>query len=342
MRWLMLCLGLAAATPGTAIAQADAAAELRRAEEALAAARTEDAITILTRLAEESAPRVSSLLRQRADLLLGSAYVSLGQADSAQRWFAALVRQDPLFEVDTLAFNPNVVSAFTTARSSTPAVRIVVPSDTVIRPDGGALPVTIGVGRSGDVTVSLRSGARDSSVKVTQVSRASSLALSLMVADSMALEAGDYLLVATYRSQEGDSATSTQALTIEHIPADTVLPPRPLEDQDLRPESRQGGPVIGSLIKGVLFGAAAVGVPALLASSELHASTGTPALVIGGSLTIAGLVGVFAGRAQIPITENIEYNARLRRDWEEQHRQALALNDHRRRMAPLRIRTRVP
>lgn len=58
---------------------------------------------------------------------------------------------------------------------------------------------------------------------------------------------------------------------------------------------------------------------------------------VGGTIAVAGVVGVFAGRRPVPIAENIEFNRRLLASWEARNREIAAENERRRRWAPLRI-----
>ncbi len=94
----------------------------------------------------------------------------------------------------------------------------------------------------------------------------------------------------------------------------------------------------GSL-PGLFFGAAVVALPVVVASSDLSDGIDPRAIAVGASISLAGIVGLVAGRPNLPIETNIASNQRLATAWQAQNRPIIEANRVRRLLAPLRITT---
>jgi len=314
-------------------------ARLARALAALDSTETERGIELLRELVRSLPPDAPQALRVRAHLHLGAASWSLGLGDSAAAHFSETVRASPFAQPNPEIFNPDVLAAFRAARRGTLTVGLRVATDTVIKPDVDSYLVAVAVGRPGDVNVLLRrtDGPAPASVETRlRVDSVSSFVLSLRVSDGLALEPGDYRLSALLQDAPGDSATTTLRITRPAV--DTAAHEPPLDSSLFRPEMRKGPPVPTSALLGMAFGAAAAAVPMVLGNKDLGGGKAqVPALSVGLGISVAGIAGVVLGRRMVPIHENIQYNRSLVTAREQRNRAIAEANEHKRRLAPLRI-----
>lgn len=326
---------LAAQQPATPEAQ------LGRAVAALDSAQTERGIELLRRLLAAAPSDLPEAVRVRAHLHLGAASLSLGLVDSASAHLREMVRLNPFALPDPLVFNPDLQDAYRRARRSTPVVALKVAADTVLDPAGGRYLVAVAVGAPGQVALRLsRSGegaGRPAAQTDIQVDSTSSVALSFLGRDSLPLEPGEYRLSGSLTSQPEVAAVAT--LIVSRQPVDTASAEPPLAPTLFRPEMRKGGPAASSALLGLVFGAAAAALPTVLAHQDLRSEKiEISAVSVGAGISLAGIVGVFAGRPLVTIPENIEYNRSLVAAWEERNRAIAAQNERTRRWAPLRVR----
>ena len=311
---------------------------LARALAALDSAHTERGVDSLRALLGQWPQDGPTDLLVRAHIYLGAASVSLGWGDSAFAHFREAVLLNAFAVPDPDVFNPNILAAFREARRTTPALRLGVAADTVIRPLTEGYLVAVALGRPGEVTLRLvrsgGAGAGAPSVALT-VDSSSSAVLALRVSDSLPLEPGDYQLSA---EMPGTDEAATARLRISRPPVDTAPPEPALDSALFRVEARKGPPVPTSALLGIAFGAGAAVLPMMLGNKDLGSGkVQIPAISVGLGISAAGIAGVVLGRRMVPITENIEYNRSLVTAWEQRNRAIAEANERKRRLAPLRI-----
>ncbi len=316
----------------------DLVGRVAHAVAALESAQTERGIDSLRALLGEWPQDGSTELRVRANIYLGTASLSLGSGDSAFIHFQEAVRLNAFAVPDPDVFNPDVLAAFREARRSTPAVRLRVATDTMLRPLAEAYLVAVAVGRPGNVTVRMlrADGAVAGAAAIElDVDSTSSSVVPLRVSDSIPLEPGDYQLTAEMLGTATESATAR--LRITRASVDTAAHEPALDSTLFRPETRKGPPVPASALFGMAFGAAAAAVPMVLGNKDLGGGVQVPAISVGLGISVAGIGGVVLGRRMLPIHENSQYNRSLVAAWEQRNRAFAEANEHKRRLAPLRI-----
>jgi len=322
-----------------AIRQQDFEVRLERALAVLDSTETERGAQLLRALLASLPPDAPQALRVRAQLHLGAANWALGLKDSAAVQFRDMVRANPFAVPDPELFNPEIVAAWRAVKRATPAVALLVASDTTIKPDAEPYLVAVGVGRPDEVTVRLArtdgpsAGAVGTRIRVDSTA---SFALALRITDSLPLAPGRYQLTARLALSPRDSASVS--LQVTSLPVDTLPHETPLDASLFRPESRKGSPVAGSAIAGLAIGAAAAAIPVVLHNSQLGGNkVQIAAISVGAGISVAGFAGVFVGRRLVPITENVTYNRSLIDQWEARNGAIAARNELARRWAPLRV-----
>ncbi len=320
--------------------QATLEQQLARALATLDSTETERGTQLLHEFLVALPPDAPTVLRVRAHLHLAVASLSLGLRDSAITQFREMVRANPFATPDPSLFNPDVLAAYREARRTTRALALRVAQDTVLRPDVDLYLVALALGQPDEVSVRL---VRMDSLGVAAVERrlrvdsTSSFTLPLRISDSIPLSPGRYRLTGSLASSSEDSASGT--LDLSRQPVDTARHEPPVNPSLLRPEFRKGAPAAMSAVSGALLGLAAAAIPMTLANRDLRGgSSSATAIAVGAGISVAGIVGVFVGRPQVPIAENVQYNRALLTSWHERDRAVSAANDRARRWAPIRIR----
>lgn len=312
---------------------------LARAIAALDSAEVERGVDLLRQLLASGDPAAPRSAIARAHLHLAAASLALGLRDSATAHLREMVRANPFGVPDTLVFNPDLLSQFRRVRRATPALDFRIARDTVIRPDTDKYLVAVAVGEPRPVSIVLR-GPGGSPTAIFELRRQIDSSATVPIApvgtDSLPIPTGIYRLVLN----AGADLELSASLRFTRVSAlvDTI-PHEPPPDSNLfRPETRKGPPVAWSALAGVALGAAAAVLPSVLSNRDLsRQGVGMGGISVGGTIAVAGVVGVFAGRRPVPIAENIEFNRRLLASWEARNREIAAENERRRRWAPLRI-----
>lgn len=324
--------GLEAQTPDARVARAAADIE---------ALQVERALDTLRAVLETDQPVADSTLA-RAHLLAGIVHQALGDTDSTRAHFAAAIERDVLTTLDPDTHNPELIGLFQEARSSTPAITAHIEPPLTIHPLAEPLGVRIAVGMPGSVEIGLHAGADASGPIVSRsagrLDGDSVLSLSLAPTGDSAIAPGRYTLLAGYTTRSGEARSTTLVLDVRRQSVDTLaFLPRP-DSTAFRPEFRRGGPAVSSLITGVVVGAAATALPVLLWNGDLgSAEVHTGAIAVGGSIAIAGIVGMVVGRPQVPVSTNIEFNEGVLSSWREENERIASQNVQRRMAAPLSI-----
>lgn len=248
--------------------------------------------------------------RQRALMYLGAAEHLARAEDRAAAAFRELILLNPGFRPDTMVFPPPVTATFRRVLGTTKAAALTVPERHTFVPGQAGYPVTVTVTSSQFVTLQLERP--DGGALVTlmddRVDDSVTVQWDGRDADGRVVPEGRFVLRAV------SSAAPCSPLRWVAVPIaieQRTLAPRPIPAfprDSLRPERTGGGlrlelgaPLIGL---GTLIWA-----PPVLADVD-HAA---PRIVIGGGLTVGGLVALLSRGRGKPIPENIAFNRELRR-----------------------------
>lgn len=336
LSWLLAATGMRA---GRTVQAQTAEERLQRAIAALDSAEFERGLDLLRDLLRTPPGELSALARSRAGIHAGAASLATGHLDSAAAYFRLSVRASAFASPDQEVLNPEAWSLFRSVKESTPAVSVRMTRDTVIRPDADALLMELAVGQPGNVTVALRWLAptvRDTVLPSLSIDSTRAVSLVPRWSDSLPWHEGEVELVATVQAPTGVD-TSRVRVRLTRQAVDTVPhEPRP-DSTRFRPTTAKGPPAAGSAVLGLAFGTVAVAIPVLLANTDLGSGSAAYRVPVAIGLAVAGLIGTFAGRKDVPIEANIEYNRGLVQRWEEANRQKAAENARRVRFAPLRV-----
>jgi hypothetical protein len=273
----------------------------------------EQAAGLLRRaLAAQGAAALSREEAARALIYLTATELLRDRKDSARAVARRLVITDPRYRPDELVFPPQLLLLYEVVRRATPAVIGVAPADTTIRPGSETLPLRLYASAVHDVEASLV--ALDGRVMRTLYRGpiGDSLALPWNGLDSSnaPLAAGSYAITVSSFDRTGKVVRMLRLpLAVLPAPADTLPHPPLPADTVLRPEKQPFGPALRVLAPGVLAGIGTVMLPGLVARGE-EPSGGR--IVIGGTLTLAGVAAFIARRPGRAIPANVAHNAVVR------------------------------
>jgi hypothetical protein len=152
--------------------------------------------------------------------------------------------------------------------------------------------------------------------------------------------AGRYFLTVESTGREGTVVRQLRVpLDVSTSSIDTLpLPARPADSLFL-PEGTSGGPALQALLGGVVGGIAVALLPSAVAS-DTDLSAGR--FVVGGAMTVAGVVGFFKQRGGQPIPQNIAANDAVRQEWQLRRDDIARQNAARRAEVDLEIRAGRP
>lgn len=341
-RSVALCAFAMVSVATSGLAQQDIASRLDRAASLFEALHVEAARDSLQALLQTDTSWPDTTL-QDAHTLLGTVHHALGELDSARTHFGAVVQGDVFASLDPDRYNPALVALFREARRSTPAIGLAVEPPLTVDPMSDSLRVHVAIGMPGSAEISLHPGAAAdapaASRTTTRLVADSIVRLAVRVAGDTAIEPGQYTLRAAYAARSGDTLRAVLTLDVTRLTVDTLPLAPPPDSSAFRPETQKGGPPLSSLLTGVAVGAASAALPMVLWNSDLgSAEMRTGAIAVGGSVAIAGVVGMIVGRPDEPIPANIDYNDRILEEWRGNNQRIAADNEQRRRTAPLTIR----
>ncbi len=281
---------------------------------------------------------------RRLDALSYLAAVELyrNRRDSAMAAFGRIVRRDPRYQIDELVFPPEVTSVFALVRRDTKVVQIVAPDVARIRSGVGRYTpqlfassyheISAAITRSdGQPVRSIYGGLIGDSLEVVWDG--------LDVAGNPAT-AGRYVLTVQSRDRTGAIARVARVpLEIVATSLDTLQHPAPPARSLFLPESTGAGPGIGALLAGVIGGA---GVALLSSSVAPDTELSSGRLIVGGAMTVGGLVGFLKQRRGRPIPANVAQNDLVRRALAAQRDSVVGENTRRRATVDLEIRAGTP
>ncbi|MAQ15623.1 MAG: hypothetical protein CMN30_26935 [Sandaracinus sp.] len=116
-RCIPLALAISALFGGVSVASADEIADFEEAREAYDAQRYERAVTLFEALVGGEVPTIrNEILVLESRKYLGAAYLFVDRRPAAEQQFAMLLREDPAYELDPLAFPAAVQEVFGSVR----------------------------------------------------------------------------------------------------------------------------------------------------------------------------------------------------------------------------------
>jgi hypothetical protein len=278
----------------------------------------------------------------RALMYLAATELSRNQRDSALAAARRLIVIDPKFRPDDQVFSPQAIALYQEVRRSAPTVSIRALGDTAIRPGVDAFSVRLAATTTPEVTAALTSA--DGRVVRTLYNG--------LVRDSLDVRwngldvsgnpppSGRYAITVTPTGRDR-RGTWTLRLPLEVVrpTVDTTpLPPAPA-DSLLRPEQGDYPGAWRALIPGVLAGAAIVVLPKIVASGE---SPSNARLIVGGTVTVAGIAAFLSHRPGRTLPGNSQYNRNLRESWRRNVADITRRNAERVRQARMVIRPASP
>lgn len=278
----------------------------------------------------------------RALIYLAATQFYQNDPDSTEALFEQLVLFDTRQRPDPLLFEPGLTDIFEAVRRDVKAITVVVPERTEIQAGRGQLPITIHASSFIGTVVEVF----DSDSSLIRLIYDGPVSDSLVVRwdglDSLGVRPadGNYTLAATSRRPGGISLRSIRfPLNLLTIERDTLPHPPPLADSLFLLERAGTGRSIQTLFGGVLMGGAVMLLPSALASdAELAGAR----YVVGGAMSIAGIIGFITKRPGTIFLDNVAANQTLRDDWSDRLETVIEENTNRRAAIRLVIETSPP
>jgi len=267
-------------------------------------------------LAFEGAQALAPADAARALMYLAATELLREHTDSARAVARRLVLANPRFRPDELVFPPQVLTFYEGVRRATPAVIGRAPADTAIRPGAEALAVRLYASTFHDVSATL----------TTEAGRVVRTLYAGPIGDSLDLHwngldssgaappaNGRYAItVASLDRQRRVVRILRLPLEVTQGRVDTLPHPAPPADSLLLPERQPLGPGLRAFAPAAVTGLAIAVLPGVVASGE-HASGAR--FVVGGSVTVAGIVAFFSHHPGGSIPANAAHNRTLREAW---------------------------
>jgi hypothetical protein len=268
----------------------------------------------------------------RALMYLAATELLRDHADSARAVARRLIVANPRFRPDELVFPPQVLTFYEGVRRATPAVIGRAPADTAIRPGTEALTVRLYASTFHDVSATL---ARDDG-------RVLRTLYSGPIGDSLDLHWNGLDSNGTAPPPNGRYAITVtsldrqrRAVRILRVPlevtqgrVDTLPHPAPPADSLLLPERQPMGPALRAFAPAALAGVAIAVLPGVVANGE---DASGARFVVGGTVTVAGLVAFFSHHPGRSIPANAAHNRTLRDAWRREDAEVASRNAERAR-----------
>jgi hypothetical protein len=281
-------------------------------------------------LRQLGAPPETDSLRALWLVFRGVIHQLEGATDLAQQRYEEAIEAAPGISVGPDDINPAVARLFAQTRDQmrpTASFLVLNPDSIVVNRESIYLRMT--TRRAQQVTTELRHLGTGRLVWRVDAPGDSLLALQWdgRVAPEFgggAVATGRYELVVRPAGRTGlDGIGFSRWLDIRTVPPDTSFDPGDIPDSLLVEETRSGGARIGSIVQGILFGAAAGALPAV-AGIEWDLPGLTPAsgaVAVGSATAALGLFGAVFLDTSKPLPDRVEQNARARARWDAQRQQ---------------------
>lgn len=265
----------------------------------------------LTRDSSSGEPLIP-VARAKALSYLGATEIFRGRRDSAVAAFRALVLLDPRYHPDELVFPPKVTALYQEVRKDTRTLALEAPPLTRIHGRIEPFAARIISSSLADVTVAIEraDGTRLRTLYAGPVADSMTVLWDGLAADGKVPSDGRYALRVTSRGNNAARGL-TIPLDIKQLETDTLPWPH---QPALLPEHTSSSMALRSLGAGVVAGAAAFALPAIV-SRGTTASSARFALGLG--LTATGVAGFLMHRPGRPIPENMDANRTKRAAWQE-------------------------
>ena len=326
---LALC---ALAAPRAAHAQA-AAPVLAQGVRAYDDLEFDNAAGLLRRaLAFQGSDALAPADAARALMYLAATELLRERRDTARAVARRLILANPRYRPDELIFPPDVLTLFGEVRRATPALIGRPPADTAIRPGAEALTVRLYASTFHDVAATL----------TTEDGRVVRTLYSGPIADSLDLHWNGFDSTGTKPPPSGRYAIMVNSLDrqrrvvrILRLPlavtqgrVDTLPHPAPPADSLLLPERQPMGPGLRALAPAALAGVAIAVLPSVVANGE---DASGARFVVGGTVTVAGIVAFFSRHPGRAIPANVTHNRALRDAWRREDAEVARRNAERAR-----------
>jgi hypothetical protein len=295
-------------------------------------------------LAVEGASALGTVDAARALMYLAATEVGRNQRDSALAAARRLVVLDPRYRPDSQTFPPQAIAVFQEARRSAPSVSIRAFGDTAIRPGSDAFVVRLGATTAPEVTATVI-GADGRVVRTlfTGIIRDSlDLRWNGLDGSGNAPPDGRYAIVVAPRRTSGTTGASWALrlpLELARPAVDTTPLPAAPADSLFRPERGDSKGAMRALVPGVVAGVAIVVLPKLVASGEKASNA---RLIVGGTVTIAGVAAFLAHHPGQRLPGNEQYNRNLREQYRRNAAEVARRNADRVRQGKMIIRPGAP
>lgn len=289
-------------------------------------------------LAFQGADALAPAEAARALAYLTATELSRNQRDSALVAARRLIVVDPRYRPDDQAFPPQVIAIFQEARRSAPTVSIRALSDTAIRPGVDAFVVRLAATTGPDVTAALTNadGRVVRTLYTGPIRDSIDVRWNGLDVSGNPPPAGRYAItvIPTGRDRRG-TWTLRLPLELQRAAVDTAPPPPAPPDSLFRPERGDYPGAWKALVPAVVAGAAIVVLPKVVASGERPSSA---RLIVGGTVTVAGIAAFLSHRPGRTLPANAEYNRNLRESWRRNAADISRRNAERARQSRMVIR----
>ena len=312
---LGVAVALGVATTNTAALAQSPSVLLSEGAAAYEDLRFEPAARLLRRaLSTDARPALSSADRDRALMHLGAADLFRGERDSARVSFRRLVLANPRYRADQLIFPPRVTGVFDDVRETTKAVAVSLARERTLVVGRSALTIRILASSAHPITASitdergrtrrvLYNGAIEDSVRLSWNGRDASDAV---------LTTGRYRLdVVSRTSQDAVLRTERVPLRITRR-RQSALPIPPPPEPVYRTAKVGATAGLKFLIPGVAIGAAVI-LPAAIGDGDAP----TARYMIGGAVTIGGILGFLSERGRTRRVEDAAATDSVRAAWRQ-------------------------
>jgi hypothetical protein len=285
-------------------------------------------------------PPLTLAQRQQALMYLGATEVLRDRRNEGIEVFRTLTLLDPRYRPDRLVFPPRVTRTFDEVLRTTKVVAVESPREQTMVAGSERWQIRLWVSSSHHVTVAIRSAGGDLVRTLHDAPIADSLVISWdgIGANGAAPPAGRYRLEAVSMVTPGTPIRSVQVpIDWRAAPLRTLSAPAHPPDSLFLPEARSAGGSLKILLPSAVMGAALI-LPALDSDSDNR----DVRIVVGGVVTLAGLVGFVLQRPSTAIPENVAHNDSLRTAWQEEAARVEQENQRRRGVSRFVIRAGEP
>ncbi|NIN10308.1 MAG: hypothetical protein GTN62_03180 [Gemmatimonadales bacterium] len=288
-------------------------------------------------LEEGGEPPLTAEERERALMYLGAAELLRGARNEAVSAFRRMVLSNPRYRPDELVFPPRITRVFEEVLQTTKVVDVEVPPRRTMIAGTGTLTIRVYASSPHQIVATILDQAGDTTqtLHAAEITDSAVISWSGLDRSSRPVSPGQYRLEVASMVSPGTALRSVRIpLDVRLAPLGALAEPEPLPDSLLLPERRPAGHGLKLLIPGAVIGGALM-LPAIYQEdSERRGAR----LVIGGVVTLGGVIGFLSQKPGRAIPQNIAHNDSLRADW--RRRVADVERENARRSAATRLSIR--